>query len=107
MQKQEQHQPVLLAEVVEYLAIDADGIYIDATFGRGGHAGEILRHLGKKGRLIAIDKDPAAVACAQQQWGHDKRFKIYQGSFKCIKEITASEEITGLVSGLLLDLGVS
>lgn len=107
MQKQEQHQPVLLAEVVEYLAMDADGIYIDATFGRGGHAGEILRHLGKKGRLVAIDKDPAAVAYAQQQWGHDKRFKIYQGSFKCIEEITASEEITGLVSGLLLDLGVS
>ncbi|WP_342220662.1 16S rRNA (cytosine(1402)-N(4))-methyltransferase RsmH [Rickettsiella endosymbiont of Miltochrista miniata] len=107
MQKQEQHQPVLLAEVIEYLDIAADGIYIDATFGRGGHAGQILSNLGEKGRLIAIDKDPAAVAYAQQQWGHDKRFKVYQGSFKRIKEIAEAEGSMGQVSGLLLDLGVS
>lgn len=107
MQKQEQHQPVLLAEVVDYLAVDVDGIYMDATFGRGGHAGQILRSLGDKGRLIAIDKDPAAVAYAQQQWDHDKRFKIYQGSFKKIKEIAEIEGVIAEVSGLLLDLGVS
>lgn len=107
MQKQEQHQPVLLVEVIEYLAIDADGIYMDATFGRGGHTEQILRNLGEKGRLIAIDKDPTAVAYAQQQWGQDKRFKIYQGSFKRIKEIAEMESAIGLVSGLLLDLGVS
>lgn len=107
MQKQEQHQPVLLDAVIEYLAIDADGIYMDATFGRGGHAGQILRNLGEKGRLIAIDKDPTAVAYAKQQWNHDKRFKIYQGSFKRIKEIAEMEGVIGRVSGLLLDLGVS
>lgn len=107
MQKQEQHQPVLMTEVVDYLAVDVDGIYMDATFGRGGHAGEILRSLGDKGRLIAIDKDPAAVVYAQQQWGHDKRFKIYQGSFKKIKAIAETEGVIAEVSGLLLDLGVS
>lgn len=107
MQKQQQHQPVLLAEVVEYLAINSDGIYIDATFGRGGHANSILQSLGDKGRLIAIDKDPAAVVYAQQQWSRDKRFKIYQGSFKRIKEIAEIEGVIGEVSGLLLDLGVS
>lgn len=107
MQKKEQHQPVLLAEVVEYLAIDADGVYIDATFGRGGHANQILRKLGNKGRLIAIDKDPTAVAYAQQQWSDDKRFKIYQDSFKRIKKIAEIEGVIGKVTGLLLDLGVS
>lgn len=107
MHKQEQHQPVLLAEVIENLAIDREGIYIDATFGRGGHAGEILSYLGKKGKLIAIDKDPAAVAYAEQIWGQDERFKIYQGSFKNLKEIAESADILGQVSGILLDLGVS
>jgi 16S rRNA (cytosine1402-N4)-methyltransferase len=107
MQKKEPHQPVLLAEVIKYLAIDRDGIYIDATFGRGGHARQILQSLGDKGRLIAIDKDPAAVAYARQQWGHDRRFKIYQGSFKQIKAIAKIENVIAKVSGLLLDLGVS
>jgi 16S rRNA (cytosine1402-N4)-methyltransferase len=107
MQKQEQHQPVLLEEVVEYLAIDPCGVYMDATFGRGGHAGKILQNLGDKGRLIAIDKDPEAVVSAQQQWRDDKRFKIYQGSFKRIAEIAKTEGVVGQVSGLLLDLGVS
>lgn len=107
MQKQEHHQPVLLTEVIENLAIDREGIYIDATFGRGGHAGKILSYLEKKGRLIAIDKDPAAVAYAKQQWGQDERFKIYQGSFKKLKEIALSAGILGRVSGILLDLGVS
>lgn len=107
MQKQEHHQPVLLTEVIENLAIDREGIYIDATFGRGGHAGKILSYLEKKGRLIAIDKDPAAVAYAKQKWGQDERFKIYQGSFKKLKEIALSAGVLGRVSGILLDLGVS
>ena len=71
------HQPVLLKEVLEYLAIKPDGIYIDATFGRGGHAREILQQLGPKGRLIAIDKDPAAIAAARQDPAfQDERFAI-------------------------------
>ncbi len=106
MQKEE-HKPVLLAEVIEHLAIKPDGIYIDATFGRGGHSQEILRNLGQKGRLWVIDKDPMAVSYAQQHWGHDKRVQIYQGSFTEIAEITKNDGIQGRVNGLLLDLGVS
>jgi 16S rRNA (cytosine1402-N4)-methyltransferase len=106
MQKEE-HKPVLLAEVIEQLAIKPEGIYIDATFGRGGHSQEILRHLGEKGRLFVIDKDPVAVNYAQQHWGDDKRVQIYQGSFTAMAEITKNEGIQGRVNGLLLDLGVS
>jgi 16S rRNA (cytosine1402-N4)-methyltransferase len=107
MQKKEQHQPVLLEKVIEYLAIKPDGIYIDATFGRGGHAKEILRRLGEKGRLLAIDKDPAAVAYAKQHWGQDQRLQIYHASFSSIAEITKTNGIAGQIDGLLLDLGVS
>lgn len=105
--KQEQHYPVLLKEVVEYLAIDSEGIYIDATFGRGGHAAQILQKLGEKGQLIAIDKDPEAVVYAKQRWGNDKRFQVYQGSFNCVEKIAKTLGIDGQISGLLLDLGVS
>lgn len=101
------HQPVLVKEVIDYLAIDPEGIYIDATFGRGGHAAKILQKLGKKGQLIVIDKDPEAILVAKQQWGSDKRIKFYQASFSRIGEITKSLGIYGGVSGLLLDLGVS
>ncbi len=106
MQKEE-HQPVLLEEVIEHLAILPDGIYIDATFGRGGHSQEILRNLGEEGRLLVIDKDPSAVAYAKQHWGYDKRLQMVQGSFSKIGEITKANGIFGQVNGLLLDLGVS
>ncbi|OJA00420.1 16S rRNA (cytosine(1402)-N(4))-methyltransferase [Rickettsiella grylli] len=107
MQKQEQHQPVLLTEVIENLVLDKDGIYVDATFGRGGHAGQILQRLSDKGRCIAIDKDPAAIAFGIKQWGHDKRFKIYQGSFNQLKTMAEREGVINKVSGILFDLGVS
>ncbi len=63
------HQPVLLEEVLTALAIRPDGIYIDGTFGRGGHAGAILDRLGPQGQLLAIDKDPQAVAAAKDRFG--------------------------------------
>lgn len=107
MQKQEPHQPVLLEKVIEYLAIDPEGIYIDATFGRGGHAGSLLKHLAEKGRLIAIDKDPEALAYAKQHWGDDKRFEIHQASFRTLTEIAKARGVYGQVSGCLFDLGVS
>lgn len=105
--KEEQHQPVLLWEVIEQLAIKPEGIYIDATFGRGGHSQEILSKLGKKGRLLVIDKDPEAVNYAKQCWGHDERLQIYEGSFTAMAEITKSNGMYGQVNGILLDLGVS
>lgn len=107
MQKKEEHQPVLLEEAIEHLAIKPDGIYIDATFGRGGHTREILKHLGEKGRLLVIDKDPAAVAYAKQHWGQDQRLQVYEGSFAKIGAVTKANGIAGQVDGLLLDLGVS
>jgi 16S rRNA (cytosine1402-N4)-methyltransferase len=103
----QEHQPVLLKEVIAQLAIKPAGIYIDATFGRGGHAKEILRRLGKNGRLWVIDKDPAAIASALRQGSQDKRLHVYHGSFTALEEITKKNGIYGQVNGILFDLGVS
>lgn len=102
-----EHKPVLLAEVLTALRIRADGIYLDGTFGRGGHAGAILAQLGPEGRLLATDKDPAAVAAAQQRFGADPRFQIVRGSFSMLGSLVAECGWTGRVDGILLDLGVS
>jgi 16S rRNA (cytosine1402-N4)-methyltransferase len=101
------HQPVLLDEVLEGLAIQPDGVYVDGTFGRGGHAGAILAGLGPEGRLLAMDKDPEAVASAEQQFGGDPRFEIQQGAFTMLGQMAAQRQLQGRVNGLLLDLGVS
>ena len=107
MTKQFTHQPVLLAEVVVSLAIQPDGIYVDGTFGRGGHAAAILDELGPKGRLLAMDKDPEAVQSAEEQFGNDPRFDIRQGTFTMLSQVVAQQELKGQINGLLLDLGVS
>jgi 16S rRNA (cytosine1402-N4)-methyltransferase len=103
------HRPVLFNEVLEALAIEPDGIYVDGTFGRGGHAGGILDRLGEKGRLLAIDKDPQAVAEARSRFGGDSRFEITQGSFTQLGQLVQKGGWlqTGGVNGVLLDLGVS
>ena len=101
------HQPVLLKETLAGLAIQADGVYVDGTFGRGGHANAILAALGPAGRLLAIDKDPQAVQSAMKQFGNDPRFEIEQGTFTMLSQMIAQRELTGQVNGLLLDLGVS
>ncbi|MCK9529596.1 MAG: 16S rRNA (cytosine(1402)-N(4))-methyltransferase RsmH [Gammaproteobacteria bacterium] len=103
----QEHKPVLLAEVLTALRIRADGIYLDGTFGRGGHAGEILARLGPDGRLLATDKDPAAVAAAQQRFRGDARFEIVRGSFSMLGNLVAERGWNGKVDGILLDLGVS
>jgi 16S rRNA (cytosine1402-N4)-methyltransferase len=101
------HRPVLLNEVLAGLSIEADGIYVDGTFGRGGHAGAILAMLGPEGRLLAMDKDPEAVQSAEKQFGGDRRFAIEQGSFTMLGSMVARQDLQGKVNGLLLDLGVS
>jgi 16S rRNA (cytosine1402-N4)-methyltransferase len=101
------HQSVLLQEALEGLAIKADGIYIDGTFGRGGHSRAILQHLSESGRLLAIDKDPEAIAFAKEHFTSDTRFHIYQGSFAKIADFAKEAAIYGNVNGILLDLGVS
>lgn len=102
-----QHQSVLTQELIEHLAIQADGIYIDATFGRGGHSREILNRLGDQGRLIAIDRDPEAIAHAQQHFADDPRFTIEAGPFSQLLQFVEQHGLVNQVNGILLDLGVS
>ena len=101
------HQPVLLAEVLTALSIKPDGVYVDGTFGRGGHANAILAELGPQGRLLAMDRDPEAVQSAERQFGADPRFEIEQGAFTMLSKVVAQRQLQGKVHGLLLDLGVS
>jgi 16S rRNA (cytosine1402-N4)-methyltransferase len=101
------HTPVLLDEVLEWLNIHEGGVYIDCTFGRGGHDQAILQRLGPNGRLLAMDRDPAAVAAARSLEEEDRRFSIQQGSFTMIEQLANKEGVTGKVDGVLFDLGVS
>ena len=102
------HLPVMLAEVLEQLAIKEDGLYVDCTFGRGGHSRGILDRLGEAGRLLALDRDLDAIhSVYARQLQDDKRFSLIHGCFSELKSIAADEQITGKVDGLLLDIGVS
>lgn len=101
----QQHKTVLLNEAVDGLAMKPDGIYIDGTFGRGGHSRLILSKLSKKGRLIAIDRDPRAIEEAKKI--NDERFTIVHGVFSEIEEIAIKENVQKKIDGILLDLGVS
>lgn len=100
-----EHITVLLHEAVEGLDIKPDGIYVDGTFGRGGHSRLILQHLGPNGRLIAIDRDPQAIAEAAKI--QDPRFEIVHGPFSGITRYLTERGLLGKVDGFLLDLGVS
>ena len=98
------HRAVLLEEAIAALAIRADGVYVDATFGRGGHSRAILERLGPAGRLIALDRDPAAVEAARGI--RDPRFVIEHAPFS---ELSRTLDRLGVaqVQGVLADLGVS
>jgi len=98
------HVPVLLEEAVAALAIKDNGTYVDATFGRGGHSGKILERLGPRGRLLALDRDPAAQAAAAAI--RDQRFRFRHAWFSELPEVLDAEAID-TVDGVLLDLGVS
>ncbi len=97
--KMTMHQSVLLHESLTGLAIKPDGIYVDGTFGRGGHARAILGQLNEKGRLIAIDKDLEAIAYAQQHFTHDARFKIMHGSFAQLATFAKELDVFGKIDG--------
>ncbi|MBD3619850.1 MAG: 16S rRNA (cytosine(1402)-N(4))-methyltransferase RsmH [Chromatiales bacterium] len=101
------HRSVLLDAAIEGLNIRADGVYVDGTFGRGGHSAAILECLGPQGRLFGFDKDPAAVAAARERFGQDARFSITHGSFVMMADVVEQAGLTGRVDGVLLDLGVS
>lgn len=102
----DEHRPVLLDQAVAALKIAPDGIYIDATFGRGGHSRAILARLGAGGRLLVIDKDAAALAAAGDLTG-DARVEAHGGSFSALGELVAQRGWRRRVSGILMDLGVS
>jgi 16S rRNA (cytosine1402-N4)-methyltransferase len=101
------HTPVLLDEVLEGLAIRPDGHYIDATFGRGGHSAAVLARLNDNGVLLAIDRDPSAVAAARERFGSDARFTIVHGSFAQLEQLVQQSGRGTEWDGVLLDLGVS
>jgi 16S rRNA (cytosine1402-N4)-methyltransferase len=96
------HQPVLLQECIDGLALKADGVYVDVTFGGGGHSWEILKHLGENGRLIAFDQDKDA----QQNAIEDERFLLVQANFRELKRFLRLHGVKK-VDGILADLGVS
>jgi 16S rRNA (cytosine1402-N4)-methyltransferase len=111
------HRPVLLAECIEALDIRVDGVYVDGTFGRGGHSAEIFKRLGRAGQLIAIDRDPQAVTAGQQlgeEWrtrasesgAETGRFVIEHAAFSQLDAVLDAHSVTG-IDGILLDLGVS
>lgn len=98
------HTTVLLQEAVDALAVKPDGVYVDGTFGRGGHSGLVLSQLGSEGRLYSFDKDPLAIATAEQI--NDPRFQIVHQGFATM-ESALRERGVGAVDGILLDLGIS
>lgn len=102
-----QHRPVLPDEALEALAIRPDGCYVDCTFGRGGHSRAILERLDERGRLLAFDKDPDALRFARKVFAGSPRFSCYPGSFTRLAEVVGSLGLSGLVHGVLFDLGVS
>jgi len=101
------HVPVLLGPVLDGLKIKRDGCYVDGTFGRGGHSKEILEQLGSGGRLIAIDRDPQAIASAPASLTDDPRFELVRGEIAQLEKIIGERDLVGKVDGLLFDLGVS
>lgn len=101
------HRPVLLEEALEALKLKPKGVYVDATFGRGGHAQAILQRLGPDGRLLGLDKDPQAIAAARERFGDEARFSIHHASFAELGQVVSEAGLMGKVDGVLMDLGVS
>ncbi|MFC3092692.1 16S rRNA (cytosine(1402)-N(4))-methyltransferase RsmH [Alteromonas sediminis] len=102
-----EHASVLLNECLEGLAIAPEGIYVDATFGRGGHSRAILASLGDSGRLIAFDRDPQAIEEGKALANQDARFSIIHSPFSDMAEQIDKLGLLGKVKGVLMDLGVS
>lgn len=98
------HIPVLLTEALDALAVRPDGVYVDGTFGRGGHSRGLLERLGTHGRLIALDRDPSAIAAGQAIT--DERFTLVHARFAELADVLDELGVTA-VDGVLLDIGVS
>ena len=98
------HRPVLLEEVVDAMNIREDGYYLDATAGRGGHVAAVLEQLGPAGRILAIDRDPQAVAAVTKRFLNDSRVQVRQANFSSLADILQQGEC---LNGILFDFGVS
>jgi len=101
------HTPVLLQQAVEQLVTDISGRYVDATLGRGGHAGAILARLSADARLLAIDRDPEAIACGRRLFAADPRVALVHSGFDRLAQVLQQQGLEEGVHGVLLDLGVS
>ncbi len=97
----------MLAECIDGLSIKKDGLYVDVTYGRGGHSRAILQQLGESGRLICIDQDLAAVNHAKENLSHDQRVTIVHKSFSSLQPYLSEQGLLGHVDGILMDIGVS
>ena len=102
-----EHTTVLLHEAVDALVVDSDGFYVDGTFGRGGHTEELLNHLSSSGAVLAVDKDPQAIASGEEKFSEESRLEIVHGSFADLADLLKQRGVHGRVSGVLVDLGVS
>lgn len=102
-----QHQTVLLHETVQAILGSADGIYVDATYGRGGHSRELLSRLSPSAALIAFDKDPEAIAAGRLQAEADPRLIMVHASFADLTAVLSARGLLGRVDGIMADLGVS
>jgi 16S rRNA (cytosine1402-N4)-methyltransferase len=100
------HVTVLLAEAVAALAVRPDGVYVDATFGRGGHTREILSQLGASGRVIALDRDPVAIEAGQALVASDSRLTLVHAHFSALAQVLDAQGLAQ-VDGILMDIGVS
>ena len=107
MLRNELHESVLKSEVIKALSIKPDGVYIDATFGRGGHSESILSSLGPHGRLVAIDRDPEAVEAALKLQKSDARLSVVHTNFGRMGMIPETSQLLNSTDGILFDLGVS
>ncbi len=101
------HTPVMLQEAVDFLVTSSSGKYVDATFGRGGHSGAILQRLSPAGRVLAIDRDPQAIAWGRSRFVDEPRLSLVQASFADLDVLLERHGMTAGVDGVLLDLGVS
>ena len=102
-----EHIPVLADEALEALALEPGGYYVDATFGRGGHTALLLQALGREGRVLALDRDPQAIAAGSQRFAHEMRLALVHASFADIAALVPAHSGGRACRGVLLDLGVS
>ena len=101
------HATVLEEEAAQQLVTSRDGSYIDATFGRGGHSAAILEQLSPLGRVLAIDRDPEAIAAGSDRFGDESRLVLVQGNFSELSTLALQSGFENGIQGVLLDLGVS